>query len=309
MKLSENNLKKLESWCDGSFAILILGESGTGKSTLLKNFVGYEVVSEQNLEHSSKYRTKSIDCKSIFWSELKGNDKKDLHQFFDQDQFDIIFFDHLDFLPFEKQVELFDLLSTNSKGESIITQKKLPQIIGTLSTPMVQLYGNPNWLDPLLDRFAQQIIIMDPLRNFTKDRLYTEIKRTWEFMKFKDVSENFEEVYPEDKAAQIRDWLFSIKSTLRGNYRDLDVIAIHLWRGEMEKMPLEDILANLDFILGTLRNNPDHAFRVGIEADIMIKDFRKELIQWAEKVYPDTATLLNTLKISEKTAYNWKNLK
>jgi hypothetical protein len=279
---------------------LILGEHGTGKSKLINELVKKKI--EKEFDQPKEYRYTIIDCISSFGRDLISQDGQDLSKCLDLDKYDLVVFDHLDHLSLEKQVELFNILSTEPGGISVITNKKLPQIIGVMSSPLVHLYDNPRWYNPLLDRFAQQVLILEPLQRFSKDDLFESLKDVWDYMCFK-------EEFPDNKAMIIRDWLYSIKSILKGNYRDLDVIAINLWRGAKNNLEVEDILMNVRNILESLRSNPNHAFRLNVEAEIMIKDFRKELIQWAEQVYPDTPTMLNVLKISEKTAYNWKNLK
>jgi ASC-1-like (ASCH) protein len=44
-------------------------------------------------------------------------------------------------------------------------------------------------------------------------------------------------------------------------------------------------------------------------ADEMVKNFRRSMIDWAEKKFDDLsrAEIINKLSISEKTYYNWKN--
>lgn len=283
--------QQLKIYADGTFSILITGEKGIGKSFLIKNTLKENIFILQctgsNINFEEKLKEK-----------LNEANKK------------ILVFDNIENISIENQKILFDYISTRTGGffDIFKTEDITCQLIFVSNLSLTQLY-NGEFYSPLIDRISQQIIELKPLRKLKFDEQKQAYESVWKQMKFKDKAKNELEYTPNN---DILNWLKSLN--LAGNFRDLEKIAILHWRflnftNEYKK--IFDVENVFEFVKKEFEKSdvkPENEFfSFGKNADDIIKDFRKQLVLWAEKVYVETPKILENLSISEKTLYNWKN--
>ncbi|TAE73264.1 MAG: AAA family ATPase [Bacteroidetes bacterium] len=288
-------IQQLKVYADGTFSILITGEKGTGKTFLIKNTCK-DIFNEEVFIF--KYTNSNSNFEEKLKEKLKEANKK------------ILVFDNIENISFENQIILFDCISTRKGGffDVFKDEKITCQLIFVSNLSLTQLY-NTEFYMPLIDRISQQIIELKPLRKLNFDELKQGYESVWKQMKFKDKQENELPYVPND---EILNWLKTLN--LAGNFRDLEKIAILHWRYLIfteEQKKIFGVENEFQFVKKEFEKSnikPENEFFVfDKNADDMIKDFRKQLVLWAEKVYSETPKILETLSISEKTLYNWKN--
>ncbi len=283
-------IQQLKIYADNTFSILITGEKGTGKSFLIKN-------SLENIVF--------LSC-----SQIENNFKETLKQKLKKANEKNLIFDNIENLSIENQKILFECISTKNGGffEIFENENISCQLIFISNLSLTQLY-NYEFYQPLVDRISQQIIELTPLKKLKFETQKQAYKSVWEQMCFKDKKGQIMD-YIEN--TDILNWLKTLH--LAGNFRDLEKIAILNWRfltfSEDEKKIFE-AKNEFEFVKQQFQKSdakPENDFFIYDEdADKIIKNFRKELVAWAKKVYVDVPTILEKLSVSEKTLYNWEN--
>lgn len=304
----EVKIFELKQIIDGSFAILLVGEPGTGKTFALKK--AYE---NKGAPHVVKPFQENI--KSQFEAYFKKVEKEE-----SATKPPFILIEHLELFNTREQVELFESLSVNAENECVeFEKKKLPQIIADTGVNIADWRQRTDVFRPLIERFAQQTFYFGPVRELNADDRLKAFRSVWDELRFvKDVrvdEKDREPVeFPEAFKGDIKSWLHELN--LIGNFRDLQAIAIWLWRGltQPELCEKSGVKNAFDFAKQKFEanhvktiNNP--FFKKGIKANELLKEFKFELASWAKEVYPDTKTILENLEIAEKTFYNWENKK
>lgn len=299
-----NELNKIQPYLDGCFSILITGERGIGKTRLVENgfrnwrlpSTGFEL---KNENHQFIECLEEIeDWKGYLAQKLKSSVGS------------YLIIENIEHLKYEKQVILNRYLSTLPGGyyKLLHPAEIRSQIIITSSLSLSELYNSEKTYAPLIDRIAQQVIELKPIRS-GMNRLGKEIafKKVWEEMMFKKDGQLCP--YPEqDLNEDFYVWLDTLY--LAGNYRDLQKIAIYVWRELLNSTRTRNLLDEVKEKFSLHTYEPaSHFFRYNASADDILKDFKWHLAEWAEKKYPDTKTALDILGIAEKTLYNWKNKK
>lgn len=274
----ENEINNLN---DGFFSILIIGERGVGKSSVLNNF--REITQVNDLKKA-----------------LEENKKNPL------------VIDLIEFLPFDEQKNIFNLISTGANNQLMNVEKKptCPQLIFSTQKELTELYDNNNFYTPFIDRIAQQVIRIKPLRKLEKDEIASAWDSVNELMLLKENDKNYDACLKKHNDT-IVDYI-SKNLLLSGNFRDLEKLSIFLWRftSENKKTTKQDVEEKLhEFKEIHEVEIKGEFFKIDKPADFMIKEFRASLVDWAEKKYSNLsrADLINKLDISEKTYYNWKN--
>jgi hypothetical protein len=176
----------------------------------------------------------------------------------------------------------------------------------------MELYRDSSNYKPFIDTISMQLIVLPPLRELN----HLELLDCW-----RNVNANLklqDRTYLgilESMNTIIASYLKDVeKLQFYGNFRDLEKLAIMIWRFVKENQ--YHVKENdVHKIIGELKKNIEtdiqpftHSyFRINTTAEDMIKDFRKSLIDWAEKTYTHRSILIEKLGISEKTYYNWKS--
>lgn len=297
-KYLETIKKEIKPQLDGFFSIFLIGERGVGKTKLLIEIKNKLI--EDKLIKDEFF--KEVEGVSEFEKELKKNNSKQ-----------ILIFDLIENLSFQEQKKLFNLISTKEQNVLINIQDEngekvtCPQLIFTSTKDLKFLYENNDFYTPFIDRIAQQVFIIPPLRKLQKEDLIEAWNSVLINMKF----ETIQSFLGNNKS--IIDFI-SRELYLSGNFRDLEKLAITLWRAldEGKKSKLKD--KDVGEILRGFKEVHEieikgEFFKIDKPADFMIKEFRKALTDWAEKKYEglSRSELINKLEISEKTYYNWKN--
>jgi hypothetical protein len=264
--------------CDGSFAILIVGQPGISKTRVLRDwaktidqqnhyFVSEDLISRlkaRNEKIQIMGRPELLDkfpyIESVFDSSYNSSTLRDdlMKEFQEElEKSAILAFDDLDLIPFSTQVQLFDLLATNESGKSLalsdfskttnecsgntnqnLDDKKddskatLPQIIALVNQPLPELYAQPRrYYRLLIERLAQQVFYLPQIRNYTRAEKEAAFRSVWNDLKFVDRNQNpvdFDGSLREEERTQLLDWIDGLQ--LESNYRDLQVIAIAVYR-------------------------------------------------------------------------------
>lgn len=286
----QNIINQLDVINDGTFSILIIGDRGTGKSKLL------ERLSQDSISEYDKIE-----------SELK----KDKYN--NDEQKTPFVIDLVEDFLYEEQKKIFKLIETgkNNVLKNIEGEKKCPQLIFTSQLELSSLYENSRFYKPFIDRISHQVFKLPSLRKLSKE----EITSCWESVnklmlysdeKYLNMIKTYEKI--------IIDFI-KIELFLYGNFRDLEKLSIFLWRlakdQESNNVFSKDFLQNklIEYKKINEVEIQSEFFKTNQNADSMIKEFRKTLVDWAEKKYNDLSRteLINKLEISEKTYYNWKN--
>ncbi len=284
--------KKLRNMNDRLFPILIIGERGTGKSQLIKGLGNITRVN--NAE------------------ELK-------QQLLENKPFVSIHIDLIEYVTFEEQKLIYQYITKKDneflmylqtpEGEDI----KCPQLYFTSQKSVMELYRDPSNYKPFIDTISMQLVVLPPLRELNHIELLECWRNVNSNLKLQDreylkTLENLNTVV----ASYLKD---VEKLQFFGNFRDLEKLAIMIWRfakenqHQVKETDIHKIIGELKKnIESDLQNYNNHSFfKPNVTAEDIIKDFRKSLIEWAEKTYPHRSVLIEKLGISEKTYYNWKN--
>lgn len=272
---------EITEYADSSFSILLIGERGTGKSSLLSDFE--KATPYAKLEESLKKASNTT-----------------------------IIIDLIEYIPFDMQKDIFNLISTGPENSliNIDGEPKCPQIIFTSQLSLNELYNSKDFYNPFIDRIAQQIFELPPIRKLESEKEYKEVwisvVNNLLLNDFEDFN-SFIKKHSQQVVQFIKKELF-----MYGNFRDVEKLAITLWR-KNKSNPItssQDLTSLLMVFKKTHETErKGEFFDPNATADDMIKTFRKSLIEWAEIKFSDLtrAELINRLKISEKTYYNWKN--
>lgn len=296
--------ERIKSVLDGSFSVLLLGEEGTGKSKLL-----LDILREMENDGSRDRLEKNLQGRDELYRVLDCNQFSswELNEVLVSCQ--VLIIDYLEYLPREGQVRLFNAISTLPGGASVETKQQLPQLVFICNRRLSLLYNDPNWFTPLLNRCRQQPFLFPALRTFSIEERFDAFVSVWDALLFDPIDVMLSKPFQKE----VREYLATLE--LKGNYRDLETIAIQLMRKakdpEFANTEPKAVVNDIHKAFVEIQNaaSPYHAFRVDTPAHDMVKDFQKELVEWAANVYPSTDEMLKKLNISEKTAYNWKNKK
>ncbi|GIV42969.1 MAG: hypothetical protein KatS3mg035_0092 [Bacteroidia bacterium] len=282
--------RQLRNMNDRLFPILIIGERGTGKSELIKN-LGNIV----RVNHSEELKKQLLENKPFIGIHI------DLIEYISFEEQKLIY----QYIT-KKDHEYLMYLQTND-GEDI----KCPQLYFTSQKSLMELYRDSSNYKPFIDTISMQLLVLPPLRELN----HIELLECW-----RNVNANLK-LQDRTYLATLENLNTIIASYLKdveklqffGNFRDLEKLAIMIWRLAKENH-FQVKETDVHKIIGELKKNIesevqtyDSFFKPNKLAEDMIKEFRKALIEWAEKNYTHRSVLIEKLGISEKTYYNWKN--
>ncbi len=318
--------RKIEAFTKMGFAILILGERGTGKSRLvedLKQKVGGGNFKEANcasFDDDSKAETELFGYKK---GAFTGADK-DYVGLFGEAKGGFLFFDEVHHLSRRVQGKLMKALQTNAQnkfsyrrlGDTREEQTQFTAIFAS-NLPLEEL--KKVLLPDFFDRIAQLIIEMPPLRQ-TPEEIEGDWERIWIQLKFPT---------PIPKEPELIAWLKT--HPLYGNYRDLQKIAIYYksfieLTQKSEKKEIDGCEYPFDFAkqqfnkyyntkeVGQQSPFLDYLLDLKLllqkeqkeKGKILVNRFQRLLTDWVEKEFPNERGY-KKLDVAEKTFYNWKN--
>lgn len=327
--------KKLKAYFELGFAILIFGERGTGKSSLVKR-MGEEAKLHKN--NIKEINCASLDDDSKAESEFFGYktgaftganaDKKGL---FEEANGGLLFFDEVHHLSKTVQSKLMKALQTDQDNKYTFrplggTEEEQTEFRAVFATNLTREQLKEALLPDFFDRIAQLIVVLPPLRETPKDRM-KDWKKVWKDLRFEEV---YQQAAPINRP--LKDWLE--KLTLPGNFRDLQKIAIAYM--SYIKLPndvqqLEDCKTPFEFAKKQYEayhynNNQEVIGQQYLSQlfdptvlsfdkedkknakDSLQKRYKQALVDWVEQTYP-THKPQTLLGISEASYYNWKNKK
>lgn len=187
----------------GYFSILVLGDSGTGKSFLIK-----EELKDENKKGKLGF----------FYPFELGETEAEIAVIFKKD---FIVIKNIEELSENQQNILTKALSTEDGSIGLEKNRGLKRILFTSSFDVLHLTSGP---DALMNRFwdrISQLVLSVPSFRDMPSSAYENFRLVWRKMDFDDLSE-----MPDD--ADLILWLKANCANFSGNFRDLDKIAI-LW--------------------------------------------------------------------------------
>lgn len=212
---------KMDAYRKMGFAILILGERGTGKSRLVERL-------EKQEKEVFSVNCAAFDDDNKAESELFGYEKgaftgadKATKGLFEEAKGGMLFFDEVHHLSKRVQGKLMKALQTDSENKYRYrrlggTKERITKFTAIFASnlPLDQL--KEALLPDFFDRIAQLIIELPSLRE-TKEELEADWKAIWAQLKFEKAQ------LPKD--ARLLTWLRG--QPLYGNFRDLQKIAVY----------------------------------------------------------------------------------
>lgn len=316
---------KMQTYLKQGFAILILGERGTGKSRL---------VSEFKSESANKNRIKEINCASLdddtkAESELFGYKRGaftgatiDKTGLFHEARGGLLFFDEVHHLSKTVQGKLMKALQTDSENKFRFrrmgsTEEETVSFIAIFASNLPNQELKKVLLPDFYDRIAQLIIELPPLRKTPKDR-EEDWKSIWDQLQFLD--------RPLPQESKLMTWLK--EQPLYGNYRDLQKIAIYyksFLELPKEAQKLENCTGAFEFAKTQFEKyyNTTQSSQFENEqladlfdstilsdtsstkkAKLFLSRYKKSLVDWLEKEYPNKK-VHDLLGMSRRSYYNW----
>jgi len=306
---------QMESFMKLGFAILLIGERGTGKSDLAEKFKG-------NLKFVAA-NCAAFDSDSKAESELFGHEKAAFTGanetkigLIESANNGILFLDEIHSLDKLVQSKLMKALQTDSNNFLTIRKLSSNKEIKVKCTLIFATNKNISDLRECLlpdfyDRITQLIIEIPPLRA-TKSDVENDWISVWGKMKF-------EEECP--KSDELINWLKTLD--LYGNWRDLQKIAIYFHSYNSYDKKIKQLL-NERSALEYAQNLFNKYYSIKEMSEIeeftkdktpeqFISDYHKRLAKWIIKTFKSAKKAKDFYKkthnydITEKTLYSWKN--
>ncbi len=317
---------KMQQYINSGFAVLLLGERGTGKTRLANKYKQGKKIVAVNCASF----TNNTLAQSILFGYKKGaftGANKDTPGVFEQANGGILFLDEIHHLDKEMQAKLMKAIETDENNNFTIRRLGDDKDI---KVNLTLILASNNTIDELrekllpdfYDRITQLVIELPPLRD-TPEEIPGEFRKIWAQMKF-ELFYPFDEYVADNQ--EFFQWLK--KQKLYGNYRDLQKISIYYKtyldaRKENPNMlKLMKVRSVLDFVKNEYEkyisvnryNSDDQWFSENKTAEQMVKCFKKKLAQWAierfgtgEKAQEHFAELGG--QTTKETLYRWRNEK
>ena len=303
-------------YLESGFAILILGERGTGKSRLIEKHEGSRTVKEANCASFPD----DIMAESDLFGYIKGaftgatTDKAGLIK---EAENGILFLDEIHNLSKQVQAKLMTAFRTNENNELSIRRVgsadsekvKDVRLVFASNRSIEQL--RKSLLPDFYDRIVQHVIELPPLRETTE---YFELnwETVWKELKFPS---------PAPKEAGLMSWLKKLK--LWGNFRDLQKIAMYYHVFQCFDKDTRSLIGHntpLAFAKAQFQkygssesneseSNEKELFLQGKTSKEIEAAFHSFLEEWAIKHYGSRKQAAEKLDVTEKTLNNWRNNK
>ncbi len=314
---------KFQNYLQQGFAILVLGERGSGKTALIEKYKDQNNFVDVNCA--------SFDDDNKAESELFGYEKgiftgaeKRTEGLFHRANGGILFLDEFHHLSKPVQAKLMKALQTDENNNmhirrmgSVKKEKINCKVIMASNLPIEEL-RKTKLLPDLYDRVSQLIIEIPPLRETPEDRL-DDWEKTWNHMKFyKHPLRQIKEI-PKDR--ELIEWLRGLP--LYGNYRDLQKIAIFYFtyltfnKECKDLTPQKSAFEYAKYEFQKYHSNQNQSivselFHNDKSTKEMITFFKQKLAEWAidrfdgapnaEKHFAKMGDTINA-----RTLYKWKN--
>ncbi|NUM36438.1 MAG: sigma 54-interacting transcriptional regulator [Candidatus Brocadiae bacterium] len=316
----------MKIYAKSGFAILIIGERGTGKSEIAAEFQKGEKFYKINcasLEDDSKAEAELFGYVKGAFTGADQNGKAGL---FDLAKNGTLFFDEIHRLSKRVQDKLMLALQTDSQNRFQFrpissNEEKYTKFLAIFATNLPPIELSKFLLPDFYDRIAQLVIELPPLRE-TRDDIEMDWKKIWHQLRFSKPCPSGQELF---------DWLRTLE--LPGNYRDLQKIAIYyntfldfplelrsklglenaLDFTKKEYKKYQNILAypphneKLQKLELPQKEHPRYNFRENARAEDMIQEYRLALAEWVLQVNQgNLKKSAKQLEISTKTLQNWQ---
>ncbi len=316
---------KFQTYIEQGFAILLIGERGTGKSHIVNKFANKE-----NVKLIAANCASFIDS-YIAESELFGYKKgaftgavRDKAGLIEQADGGILFLDEVHTLPKDIQFKLMRAFATDA--ENRMTVRRLGSTREIRVRLKALIFATNKTIDELrqlllpdfYDRIVQLVVELPPLRQ-TPGEIIPAFEGIWRQLKFEELNYPFPSY---DKA--LLNWIKSLP--LFGNYRDLQRIAMNYkayldFPSELKKsLPYKSAFEYIKdqfskYMLNAERSQqPNSYFSVTKTPKQMLAEFRRDLANWAIEIFGSARLAAEHFKslgeqITEVTLYNWRNVK
>lgn len=303
----------LNTYIQGGFSVLIMGERGTGKTRLLAQSTEYKMVSVNCASFADDTMAESELFGYVKGAFTGANDDK--IGLIKEAEGGVLFMDEVHSLSKRVQSKLMTAFQTNKHNEMEVRR------LGATKSEKVKdvhlVFASNRGVDELkecllpdfYDRIVQHVIGVSPIRE-SLEYLEDDWKIVWKEL-------GFSEEAPASK--QFLNWLRSLR--FEGNYRDLQRIAMnyHAYmffeKDVKSYLKSKGIASPLDFArtqYDTMCSNPrddDNLFTKGRTAAELEREYHYRLQEWAISAYKTRANAAHQLEVSEKTMNNWKNKK
>jgi len=308
---------KMKNYINRGFAILVLGERGTGKTQLVKESKGIKNFAEANCASFDDDNKAESDLFGYEKGAFTGANSK-TEGLFHQANGGILFLDEIHHLSKRVQAKLTTALQTDK--QNFFTIRRLgankPEKIKTTVIFATNLTINQlreKLYPDLFDRITQLIIEIPALREIPEER-FDYWDATWNHMRF------IEET-PTPKEPELINWLN--KLNLYGNFRDLQKIAIYYY--SFSKFSSEEKkIIGLNNAFNFTKNEFNRYYSEKNEAKNNFFDkskslkemqilFQKNLATWLISEFGSAKKATDYFKnnkkdsITERTIYKWKN--
>lgn len=313
--------RKMETFINSGFSILLLGERGIGKSQIAD-----ESVPKHKRDFFKSANCASFDDDSKAEAELFGykkgsftgaiSDKKGL---LEEANGGVLFLDEIHHLSKMVQAKLMKALQTDKENRMSIRRlgdndeiKITCRLIFATNRTIAEL--RTDLLPDFYDRIVQHVINIPPLRETVEDRT-KDWENTWKSLKFKGNPDA-------PTGTNLINWL--LKLPLYGNYRDLQKIAMYynaFQSFDEETRKMLDETTAFQYAKNEFEKyhspevieNRTKFFVENMTTKQMIENFKYELRNWALDKFNGSRkeAILHFQNlgdtITEKTLDNWKN--
>ena len=311
--------KKMQHYMRQGFAILLLGERGTGKTHLAEK---YKKENEKFVAVNCATFTDNTLAESILFGYKKGaftGAFKDTPGVFEQANGGILFLDEIHHLDKLIQAKLMKAIQTDQNNNFIIRrlgddkEKKVRAILIFASNRTIDQLRKV-LLPDFYDRITQLVIELPPLRKTPED-LPEDFRNIWIQMRFQEYYD-FDTYVKND--IKFFEWLK--KLPLYGNYRDLQRIAIYYktylnFDKEIKKMlPTKSAFEFTKSEFEKYASYPEksenfYLFDLSKNPQELVKQYKKILAEKFIEEYGSAKKVEEKFGITERTLYKWRNQK
>lgn len=277
----------------GNFSVLILGKPGVGKSHWVK-----EIQKELSKNTICATRVVEVSLKTV------SPNKEVWENIFKEADNGILLIKELEHIKPHDNL-LFEALATTNGKYGFDEKKFSIRIAFTTSYSIDSLRKTEEFIsNRLFDRIAQ-LVVAFPSFDDANIGIWEDFKATWEKMNFQEWNK-----LPRQK---LKEWLDKSSHTLKGNFRDLDKIAILWHQFRLMKIQEKDILKEVTHQLQQYSAYPEQHTDLG-DAFFFQKDNTKEQIEdefkaafkkWTIKTYGSLRKAAKPLDMSPRTMERW----
>ncbi len=317
--------KKIEVFLGSGFSVLLLGERGTGKSSIIRELSEKISKNEKNKSKVVEANCASFTDSQIAESELFGyekgaftgaNSKKT--GLIEAAENGILFLDEFHHLDKSVQAKLMKAFQTDKSNSFHIRplgakdEKEIKNVKLVFATNRTIEVLHDLLLPDFYDRVVQYVVSIPPVRETLED-----LEDDWKGI--------FERLYPKEQIEaptdrNIINWLKSLP--LKGNFRDLENIAKdYKIFNEFDENTKKAICSEMEIQISPFEyaktcyelyhceslsaEKIEIKIPNAVDAKTLEKNFHQQLRKWAENKYGSRKEAAKQLRVSEKTLGNW----